>query len=515
MSTNLITDPSFENGFVSWTPVVWDGNVNSVSVASSGAHNGNCCIHLSSTQAGQAYIYQLVTLTAGHSYTLSFYAKRTGNIDVWTAYSMDGNQEHLPSLMNKVGSTYSKVAQDFTLPGSGSKNVFVFIIAGSAAGDVWIDDVELVDKTASGGTGTNDSTGSWGTGQVTGGRLYCRKQPSKGDYWGQFQNDSVIPIKVYNNTWYETYWNNDQSKVGYVMREFITNESWNDAGSDGEDSSGTIAAPSLVTIRNGDAYLKEGDEGTAVITLRTLLNAKGYTCSASGAFDSALTNVVKSFQSDNDITSDGLAGQVTFALLEDNVSSTGWFSSQGTCQLTAGKLVKIGFVNKKVLRPENIVLLNAAINDPRFNFTKKIYIRHFLAQGCKETAEGRTFVEDNYHEGWTKAQYNDNPRYAPYCGSGFMQLTHDYNYEDFASFMGDDQIFMPAEYATKYVADNYPFLSAAWFWCIEKDLNQTIDDYDNRSADATVKAITSIVKGSSDGYSERLDYYENAKAALK
>ena len=95
MSTNLITDPSFENGFVSWTPVVWDGNVNSVSVASSGAHNGNCCIHLSSTQAGQAYIYQLVTLTAGHSYTLSFYGNRQINSHLPLSPSLPENRERL------------------------------------------------------------------------------------------------------------------------------------------------------------------------------------------------------------------------------------------------------------------------------------------------------------------------------------------------------------------------------------------------------------------------------------
>lgn len=355
---------------------------------------------------------------------------------------------------------------------------------------------------------------NWGTGKVTGGLLYCRKQPSKGDYWGKFENNSIIPIKEYNDTWYETYWNNDTTKVGYVMSDYITNESWGDAGSGGE-SSGTNTAPSLTTIRNGDAYLEVGDEGTAVNTLRSLLRAKGYSCAASGSFDSALEDVVKDYQDDNDITVDGKAGQVTFALLEDNVSSTGWFSGQGTCQLTAGKLVRIGFTKKKILRPENIALLNAAINDPRFNFTEKIYIRHFLAQGCKETDHGNTFTEYSYHEGWTEAQYNDNPRYAPYCGGGFMQLTHDYNYSAFASYIGDNRIFSPAEYATKYVAENYPFLSAAWFWCIEKDLNQTIDDYDNRSADATVKEITRLVKGSSEGYSVRLGFYENAKEVLK
>lgn len=326
MSTNLITDPSFENGFLSWTPAVWDGNVNSVSVASSGAHNGNCCIHLSSTQAGQAYIYQLVTLTAGHSYTLSFYAKRTGNIDVWTAYSMDGNQEHLPSLMSKVGSTYSKVAQDFTLPGSDAKNVFVFIIAGSAAGDVWIDDVELVDNTASGGTGTNDSTGSWGTGQVTGGRLYCRKQPSKDAYWGQFPNNSIIPIKAYNSTWYETYWDDDPSKVGYVMKEFITNESWGNSAGGGTG----VNTASWNEVLSGTAVYKKESSGSAVCegvkTLQRYLIAIGWgraevlgtsdDLTVDGNFGSKTETAVKNFQYECELDEDGVVGTLTATRLE-------------------------------------------------------------------------------------------------------------------------------------------------------------------------------------------------------
>lgn len=341
MSINLITDPSFENGFVSWTPAVWDGNVNSVSVASSGAHNGNCCIHLSSTQAGQAYIYQLVTLTAGHSYTLSFYAKRTGNIDVWTAYTLDGNHVPLSSQMSKVGSTYSKVAQDFTLPGSGIKNVFVFIIAGSAAGDVWIDDVELVDKTASGGTGTNDSTGSWGTGQVTDGRLYCRKQPSKGDYWGQFPNNSIIPIKEYNSTWYETYWDDDPSKVGYVMKEFIINESWGNSAGGGTG----VNTASWNEVLSGTAVYRKESSGSAVCEgvkeLQRLLKAIGYgrdnvgDIVVDGNFGSITESAVILFQKECGLDDDGVVGENTATKLEAVQSDT-WFTRPEYYPLKAG-----------------------------------------------------------------------------------------------------------------------------------------------------------------------------------
>lgn len=77
----------------------------------------------------------------------------------------------------------------------------------------------------------------WGTGKVTGGKLYCRKQPISGyDAWGRFNNGATIPVKEYDSNWYETYWNNDTNKVGYVMKQYISNVNWN-GGSSGESSS--------------------------------------------------------------------------------------------------------------------------------------------------------------------------------------------------------------------------------------------------------------------------------------
>lgn len=313
---------------------------------------------------------------------------------------------------------------------------------------------------------------------------------------------------------------------GWIHAKYVNKSAsgTSSGGDDGRETGGetgggstgsTTTAPALATIRNGEAYLQVGHSGTAVTKLRSLLKAHNYACNATGAYDEALKTVVKKYQTDNGITADGLAGQATFALLEDNVSDTGWFNGKGTCQLTAGKLVRIGFTGKKVLRPDNVARLNQAINDSRFNFTEKIHIRHFLAQGCKETDKGKTFTEYTYHAGWTKEQYNGSPSYAPYCGGGFLQLTHDGNYEDFSDYIGDAKVYLPKESATQYLADNYPFLSAAWYWCIHRNINKTIDNYSNRSADATVKEVTRLVKGDSGGYSVRLTYYENAKTVLK
>lgn len=62
----------------------------------------------------------------------------------------------------------------------------------------------------------------WMEGIVSGGKLYCRKQPNKSAaYWGRFDDGAVIQVKEYNSTWYETYWDDDPAKVGYVMKTYV------------------------------------------------------------------------------------------------------------------------------------------------------------------------------------------------------------------------------------------------------------------------------------------------------
>lgn len=82
-------------------------------------------------------------------------------------------------------------------------------------------------------------------------------------------------------------------------------------------------APSIYAIQQGSAYLKVGDVGDSVLTCRGLLNQKGYSCNlTSETYDSVLKSVVAKFQKDFGLTSDGLLGQSSLAVLQDNVSDT-------------------------------------------------------------------------------------------------------------------------------------------------------------------------------------------------
>lgn len=275
-------------------------------------------------------------------------------------------------------------------------------------------------------------------------------------------------------------------------------------------------APSIYAIRMGNGYLKVGDVGDSVITCRVLLNGKGYACNTtSDTYDSTLKSVVAKFQSAFGLTSDGLLGQATLAVLEDTTSDTGWFDN-GVVKLTAGKLARLGF-GKLVLQPSSVESLNETCN--RYHITSKTKVRHFLSQGLIETDYGKTFMEYIYVPGKAASAYT-NCKYAPYCGGGFMQLTWEEGYNAFYKYMkenrdtNDTQIYTPAEYATQHVANLFPFESAGWVWDVYKDLNTKISEWASLSADETVTKVTKVINGGTNGLQARKDAYAKSKKIL-
>jgi predicted chitinase len=73
-----------------------------------------------------------------------------------------------------------------------------------------------------------------------------------------------------------------------------------------------------------------------------------------------------------------------------------------------------------------------------------------------------------------------------YKGGGFIQLTGRSNYEHFSRGMNDPRI--EAE-GTSYVAVNYPWESATYFWKFIGRLNEKVDK------GASVDDVTLIVNG--------------------
>lgn len=151
MIANLIKNPSFED--VSPATRIWgqlgttSGNTFVYDTVS--PHIGSRCMKLGVTSLlGMSIINQSVSLIGGHTYTLKFYAKRI-TTDVWIRFFFDGICQDKPSLMSQIGSQYTQISQQFTVPNYGSSvSTEINIIAGSIAGTAWIDDVELMGDVA-------------------------------------------------------------------------------------------------------------------------------------------------------------------------------------------------------------------------------------------------------------------------------------------------------------------------------------------------------------------------------
>lgn len=269
----------------------------------------------------------------------------------------------------------------------------------------------------------------------------------------------------------------------------------------------STVTPTLSQVRNGLDYFHTGDAGSQVTTIRNKLISKGYTCASTGTYDSALVAVVKRFQSNVGLSADGLVGQGTLAVLEDTTSDTGWLTSSGTVNLTAGKLARAGFTNI-MLRRDIVTKLNTALNT--YGITSKMKVRQFLAQCMAETDMGRSLVEYLYKPGTT-----GSASYAPYYGAGMLHLTWKSNYTAYKEFKGnaDAKIIDPSEYATQHVAIAYPADSAGWFWDKCANLNSVINW--TSDAETVCSILTEKINGGTADASRRYGYYKTIAAVLK
>lgn len=276
---------------------------------------------------------------------------------------------------------------------------------------------------------------------------------------------------------------------------------------------GHSKTPSELAIARGFDYADQGCSGNAVIQLRSQLIKKGYSVAASGAFDTALTSVVKQFQKDNGVKQTGNYGQQTYCVLMTSSLSTNWFVN-GKATLTPGHLARCGFSG---------VLLNLGVNDLNialnsFHINTKEKVKHFLAQCMAETVSGTQFVEYGYQAGRGKVE---NVSYSPYYGSGCLHLTWDYGYKDFYNYMKDSvgtndaKIYTPSGYATQHVAFRYPVRSAGWFWDVYKNLNSNSVINWNGTASAICTELTKKIVGSSSSASTRLEFYNKISTVLK
>lgn len=166
--------------------------------------------------------------------------------------------------------------------------------------------------------------------------------------------------------------------------------------------------------------------------------------------------------------------------------------------VTKSQLAHVWNVKENSISDAIIIDLNKCLNT--FQITTPGRIRHFLSQCAHESGGGKWTKElsnGEYLEGRLDLGNTQKGDGRKYKGSGYIQLTGRANYQKFSNFIKDPKVMNGVD----YVAANYPFTSAGYFWMSNK-LNELCDK------NPTVEQVTRVVNGGLRGIEERKNYYK-------
>lgn len=273
--------------------------------------------------------------------------------------------------------------------------------------------------------------------------------------------------------------------------------------------------------------LKVGSKGDEVKKLQEKLRL-----GVDGSFGPGTEKAVKSWQSANGLTADGIVGAGTwgklFADTADNLVAT----SISTVPVDNSKLSALtGHIPDSVI--SQIPECSA-----KFQIDSSLRLAHFLAQcshesgGFKVAQENLNYSADGLKKTFTKyfpdnlaESYARQPEkiacrvYAnrmgngdeaskdgyKYRGRGYIQLTGHDNYSAFNKSVDDDVLSNP-----DLVSEKYALFSAAWFWN-SRSLNGLAD---KGASDAVVTEITKKVNGGTIGLDDRIAHFKKFYALL-
>ena len=172
------------------------------------------------------------------------------------------------------------------------------------------------------------------------------------------------------------------------------------------------------------------------------------------------------------------------------------------------QLKEFGWVD---MTDEQFEDLNRALE--KFGINTPERIRHFMSQCAHESANGRYTREIASGEAYNgrgdlgNVYPGDGPKYK---GGGYIQLTGRSNYQSFSDYMGDPEIM---NQGCSYVADNYPWSSAAYWW-YSHGMNEYVDGLSGLSDSEAVSRVTRRVNGGYNGLSDRQNKYQRAKSVF-
>lgn len=173
--------------------------------------------------------------------------------------------------------------------------------------------------------------------------------------------------------------------------------------------------------------------------------------------------------------------------------------------ITKTQLARIWNCSESVIYDYEITELNKCLN--QFQITTVNRLRHFISQISHESGGGRykkELASGDAYEG-RKDLGNTQPGDGrKYKGAGYIQLTGRANYQAFANFINDPKVMEGVD----YVADNYPFTSAG-FWWMNNKMNALCD------RNPTVEEVTRRVNGGLNGLSDRKKYFGRCLDVIK
>ena len=151
-----------------------------------------------------------------------------------------------------------------------------------------------------------------------------------------------------------------------------------------------------------------------------------------------------------------------------NSTSSQSYTRCGNMAVSASELEEFGWCDVTF---ESVKSLNQTLN--KYNIITKEEISHFLAQCAYEGDWGRGVIE------YGDDDYLRSLDYYPYYGAGYIQVSTEGNYELFSKDMNDPLIYN-GEGSPEYVAANYAWEAAGWWWdtaCINQKIQEgyTVD----------------------------------------
>jgi putative chitinase len=277
--------------------------------------------------------------------------------------------------------------------------------------------------------------------------------------------------------------------------------------------------------------LKLGSEGEDVKKLQIKLGVDPI-----GKFGPKTEAAVKSWQSSNGLTADGIVGDGTWGKLftEGTVSAP-------TVITEPAPVKSVGGLKLEGLRGHIPDAVIAQIPDTaaKFEINTPLRLAHFLAQ-CGHESGGFRLTKENLNysakglNGTFKKYFPTLDSAVPYerkpekiankvyggrmgngpessgdgakfCGRGYIQLTGKDNYTAFGKSINEDMSANPDK-----VASSYALLSAAWFF----NKNGLHKMADGGSSDAVVTSITKRVNGGTIGLADRIKHFKEYYSLL-